>query len=128
MTVTGANGSGYLSIGPSMTSSPSTSTLNFEAGQTLANNVTLRIGSGGRVSTVIVGAAGLRADVLLDVTGYYLNGSGGAHWYPVARSRRLVDTRIGQGPVRSVQGRRDPLVPGDRRTRARRTPAPSPAT
>ena len=96
VTVTGATGTGYLSIGPTMTSSPNTSTLNFQAGRTLANNVTLKLGTGGRVSAVIVGTTGLRADVLLDVTGYYVAGDGGAHWYPVAAHRRL-DTRVGTG-------------------------------
>jgi subtilisin len=96
VTVVGATGAGFLSIGPSMTSSPSTSTLNFQAGQTLANNVTLRLTTGGRVSAVIVGPSSLRADVLLDVTGYYLSGNGGAHWYPVTPFRRL-DTRVGIG-------------------------------
>ncbi|MGK2852192.1 MAG: S8 family serine peptidase, partial [Candidatus Limnocylindrales bacterium] len=96
VTVTGSTAAGYLAVGPSMTSSPSTSTLNFSRGATLANNLTLRIGSGGKVSAVIVGTAGLRADVILDVTGYYLAGEGGAHWYPVA-SKRLLDTRSAQG-------------------------------
>jgi hypothetical protein len=96
VTVTGATGGGYLAIGPSMSSSPSTSTLNFEGGRTLANNVTLKLGTGGRVSAVIVGATGLRANVLLDVTGYYVNGDGGAHWYPVPAHRRL-DTRVNLG-------------------------------
>ncbi|MDH5243333.1 MAG: S8 family serine peptidase [Chloroflexota bacterium] len=96
VTVTGATGSGYLSIGPTMTSTPSTSSVNFLKGRNQANNLTLRMGSGGTVAAVIVGATGMRAHVVLDVTGYYLPGNDGAAWYPVV-PKRLLDTRIGRG-------------------------------
>ncbi len=96
VTITNATRTGFLSIGPSMTSSPSTSTVNFRAGQTIANNVTVRVGSGGTVQAVVNGSTGVRADVLFDVTGYFLSGDDGAHWYPVAPVRRL-DTRVATG-------------------------------
>ena len=96
VTVTGATGSGYLAVGPTLSTPPPTSTLNFVAGRALANNITVRVSTSGRVSAVIVGAAGLRADVVLDITGYYLNGNGGARWYAMP-VRRLIDTRTGKG-------------------------------
>jgi hypothetical protein len=96
LTITSPTAAGYASIGPTMTSSPATSAINFRSGQTLANNLTLRLGSGGSVGAVIVGSTGMRAHMILDVTGYYRSGSGGAEWYPIAPKRQL-DTRTGTG-------------------------------
>jgi hypothetical protein len=96
VTVVGATSPGYLSIGPSMSSTPSTSTLNYANSRPLANNLTVRLGSGGRISAVIVGRTNSHAHVIFDVTGYYVAGDSGARWYPVP-SKRLVDTRIGRG-------------------------------
>jgi spore germination protein YaaH len=96
LTVTGSTAGGYVSIGPSMTSTPSTSTLNFGRGVTVANNVTLRLGSGGKVGAVYVGTSGARAHLILDVTGYYLAGSGGASWHPIDPVR-LLDSRTSNG-------------------------------
>jgi hypothetical protein len=97
LTVVGQTRAGYVSIGPSMTSSPTTSTINVAAGVTLANNVTLQIGSSGNVSAVFVGGGSSAwTHLVLDVTGYYLAGSSGASWFPVNASR-LVDTRTNTG-------------------------------
>ncbi|CAN5638028.1 hypothetical protein BH20CHL7_BH20CHL7_06280 [soil metagenome] len=96
LTVTGATSAGYVSIGPSMTSRPSTSTINFATGQTLANGLTLRVGSGGKVSAVFNGASGSRVHLVLDVTGYYRDDSSAATWYPMA-PKRILDTRTGNG-------------------------------
>jgi spore germination protein YaaH len=96
LTVTGATDSGYVSIGPSMTSSPSTSTINVKAGQTAANGLTLRIGSADMVSAVFASSSGASAHLLLDVTGYYRIGTTGSTWYPLTPTR-LLDTRSGNG-------------------------------
>jgi len=94
VTVTGATAAGYLAIAPSLTKSPTTSTLNFPKGGTLANNLTLPLGGDGKVSAVVVGPAGMTTHVIMDVTGYFMAGAGGARWYPIAPSRQL-DTRVG---------------------------------
>ena len=96
LTVTGATSSGYVAIGPSMTATPSTSTINLRKGQTLANGLTLRVAPDGTVSAVFRGAGGARAHVILDVTGYYKAGTGGATWYAMDPTR-LLDTRTGNG-------------------------------
>ena len=96
LTVTGATDSGYVSIGPSMTSTPSTSTINFKAGETAANGLTLRIGSGDNVSAVLASTTGASAHLILDVTGYYRIGTDGATWYRLSPTR-LLDTRSGNG-------------------------------
>ncbi|MGK2851792.1 MAG: hypothetical protein ACSLFN_12885, partial [Candidatus Limnocylindrales bacterium] len=71
LTVTGATAGGYVSIGPSMTGSPSTSTLNLAKGQTIANGLTLRVGSGGTVGAVFMSASGAKAHEILDLVGYF---------------------------------------------------------
>ena len=97
LTVTGATTSGYVSVGPTMDSTPTTSTLNFSSGQTAANGLTLRIGSGGKVGAVFRGTTtSSRAHLVLDVTGYYKVGGTGASWYPLTPTR-LLDTRVGTG-------------------------------
>ena len=95
VTVTGATAAGYLSIAPTLTKTPTTSTLNFLKGDTLANNLTLPLSGDGKVSAIVVGAAGLTTHVLMDVTGYFMPGASGARWYPIAPTRQM-DTRIGQ--------------------------------
>jgi hypothetical protein len=96
LTATGGTASGYVSLGPSMTSSPSTSTLNLARGKTVANNVTVRLGSGDKLSAVYVAAADARIHLVFDVTGYYRAGSGGARWYAIDPVR-LLDTRVPNG-------------------------------
>ncbi len=97
LTVTGATSGGYVSVGPTMDSTPTTSTLNVATGKTLANGLTLRIGSGGKVGAVFRGAStSAQAHLILDVTGYYKVGGTGASWYPL-KPTRLLDTRVGTG-------------------------------
>ena len=96
LTATGATRNGYVAIGPSMTSTPSTSTLSVRASRTTANNVTLRLGSGGKAGLVFVAASGTTTHLVFDVTGYYKQGNAGAEWYPVSPVR-LLDTRSGNG-------------------------------
>ncbi len=96
LTGTGATAGGFVSMGPTMTSSPSTSTLNLGKTAARANNVTLRLGSGGKAGLVFVGPSGSSAHLVFDVTGYYRAGSSGAKWYPVTPVR-LLDTRSANG-------------------------------
>jgi spore germination protein YaaH len=71
LTVTGSTASGYVSIGPEMTASPKTSTINVGKGQTLANGLTLRVGAGGKVSAVFASSSGAKIHQLVDLTGYF---------------------------------------------------------
>jgi hypothetical protein len=71
VTVTNTQGPGFISIYPTGTSQPTVSTLNYVAGQTVANAAVVPIGSvgaGGAV-TVVAGVSG--ADLIIDVNGYY---------------------------------------------------------
>jgi serine protease len=71
LTVVGQTGAGYLFIGPAADNNPASSTLNFPAGDTRANAVTVGLGAGGTLSFTYVGHAGTTAQVLFDVTGYF---------------------------------------------------------
>lgn len=70
VTVTGATGQGHLRLWPSDELRAGTSTVNFTAGVTRANNAVLRLSAAGRFSVFCSMASGA-ADVLVDVAGYF---------------------------------------------------------
>lgn len=96
LTVVGETAGGYVSVGPDATANPTTSTLNFPPGDIRANGLTVKLGAGGRLSAVYKASAGATTHLVLDVTGYYLGGLGGARFYPLSPGRAL-DTRYGIG-------------------------------
>jgi len=93
LTVTGQTAAGYVSLTPSPTANPPSSTLNFPVGDNRANNVTIALGAGGTLSAVYKAAAGKHTHVILDVTGYFLAGSG--QTYTPLSPVRVLDSRSG---------------------------------
>jgi hypothetical protein len=91
LTVTQQTALGYLSLTPTATANPSSSTLNFPVGDNRANNVTIALGPGGTLSVVYKATAGKHTHVLLDVTGYFLAGSG--QTYTPLAPDRVLDSR-----------------------------------
>ena len=69
-TATEPSADGYLTVYPNGTTAPSTSNLNFVAGETVANLAAVEIGSGGNVA--ITNFAGT-THVVVDVVGYFAN-------------------------------------------------------
>jgi hypothetical protein len=67
-TVTQGSAQSFLTIYPEGTTRPLASNLNWVAGQTIPNLVTVKLGSGGGIS--IFNATGT-VDVLLDLAGFY---------------------------------------------------------
>jgi hypothetical protein len=67
-TVTGTSASSYLTIWPAGQSRPITSSLNWPAGVTIPNSVTVRVGTAGKIS-VFNGYGS--ADVIADVAGWF---------------------------------------------------------
>jgi hypothetical protein len=59
-------------VGPVPTAKPKTSALNFRKGDVNANGVTVALGAGGSLSVTYMSAARSTADVVLDVTGYFM--------------------------------------------------------
>jgi hypothetical protein len=95
LTVVNQTAAGYLSITPTPDNSPSTSSLNFPGGDVRGNNVTSPL-SDGKASIVYKATSGAKADVLLDVTGYFLENNAGATYFALDPVR-LLDTRVGNG-------------------------------
>lgn len=88
LNVTGVNptGNGYLTLFPALTTRPGTSNLNLRAGETAANLVVVKLGSGGGVSYYNGGPS---VEVIADVAGYYPMGESFTATNPV----RVLDTR-----------------------------------
>lgn len=86
-----------MSVWPSGTAQPTASSLNFAAGQTIPNLVTVKVGAGGKVS--FANALGTVDVMVADVVGYYDDGTGPGdpvhrhHTEPAARLPR-VDRRM----------------------------------
>ena len=95
--VTGPTATGYLTVLPAGEALPLASNLNFDAGQTVPNLVTAKLGSGGSVH--LYNAMG-STHVIVDVAGWYDDGTSptGATYHPVTPSR-ILDTRNGPSPL-----------------------------
>ena len=96
LTVTGQTGAGYVSLTTIATTSPRSSTLNFPAGDTRANNVTVPLSAAGKLAAVYKAAAGRSAQLVFDVTGYFVPGASGSG-YSVLAPTRFLDSRAGKG-------------------------------
>lgn len=69
LTVTLTSGDGHLSISPDGSPQPVVSTLNYVAGQTVANNVLAGLGTTGGISVFSL----VSVDFIIDVNGYFLD-------------------------------------------------------
>ena len=71
LTVTQQSAGGYLLLGPTPVDFPTSSTLNFPAGDDRANAATVALGSGGTLSVVLVSGTVGTCQVVFDATGYF---------------------------------------------------------
>ncbi len=96
LTATNVTALTYITAWPEGTARPTTSNLNPAAGQTLANRVIVKVGSGGRVD--LFNAAG-RTDLVADVTGWFTDGSASTsgRTFVGLTPYRILDTRYGTG-------------------------------
>ncbi|WP_326588894.1 hypothetical protein [Streptomyces sp. NBC_01294] len=100
VTVTNPKEAGHLTVFPSGGSIPTTSNVNFRAGQTVANSVIVPVGPDGSIN--VRNAAWAGTDVVVDVVGYYSADSKGA--FMPLKPGRLLDTRAASwihGPLRA---------------------------
>jgi hypothetical protein len=79
------------------------SNLNYGAGQTVANSAIVPLDSAGDVDVCSSGDADARADALVDVTGYFTQGSGAG--YQPTTPDRILDTRNGTGAPKAKVGK-----------------------
>ncbi|MGR4881392.1 hypothetical protein ACIPUC_18570 [Streptomyces sp. LARHCF249] len=101
VTVTNPKETGHLTVFPSGQTAPSTSSVNFTAGQTIANSVIVPVGADGKIS--VRNGAWAGADVIVDVVGYYSQASNGAYM-PLAPGR-MLDTRDPSWPYGQLPAR-----------------------
>jgi LPXTG-site transpeptidase (sortase) family protein len=113
VTATGTNGGGYVSVFPVGVATPTVSNLNADqAGQTLANLVTVPVGSGGKVNVF----SSVGTHLIADVFGYYeaAKSAKEGRFVPLAPTR-AYDSR-GRSRLAANGTLRVPLakwVPGD---------------
>jgi len=69
--VTAATAPGHLTFYPSGAPAPNTSTINFRAASTRANNAIVPLGQGGAIDVLCVQSPGNTAQVIIDVSGYF---------------------------------------------------------
>ncbi|MEX2625722.1 MAG: hypothetical protein WD225_02500, partial [Ilumatobacteraceae bacterium] len=86
VTVTGAQGAGFVTVWPCDQPRPATSSLNFVGGQTVPNAVVVKLSPSGTACLYNAQAA---TDLLADVNGYFPAGSG----YEPLQPGRLLDSR-----------------------------------
>ncbi len=104
VTVTGATGSGFITVYPCDAAKPNASNLNYVAGDTVANLVVAKVGSNGKVCIYTDGATNLIADV----EGFY---PGTTRFVSMAPAR-LLDTRLGGSTGDGLFAGSGPLAAG----------------
>ena len=72
LTVTAATAGYAVFLGPNPTPSPTSSTINFVAGDNIANGVTVALGAGGTLSATYLSSPGNTTALVFDVTGYFV--------------------------------------------------------
>jgi hypothetical protein len=97
----------YFTIWPSSSNMPLASSLNLSPGQTIANFVTVELGSTGKIS--LYNAFG-QANAILDVEGYYEAQPNYQGLYNPIAPYRICDTRNGQNNTTQCKGKT--LQPG----------------
>jgi len=109
VTIVNQTAAGYVAVTPNLTSSPTSSTINFPVGDVRANNFSLPLGPAGNLSAVYKAVAGNKTNVIIDITGYFVAGPTQNRFHPLAVPARVIDTRTGTGLV-------GPFVSGTPRT------------
>jgi len=87
VTVTGATAGSFLTAWPSGVAKPNASNLNFSAGQTVANLVVVKVGTGGKISLFNNSGS---VNVIADVVAYF--SPTGAAYTPLI-PQRILDSR-----------------------------------
>jgi len=98
LTITNQTTAGWIYLGPTVDSAPASSTINFPTGDNRANGVTVALSPQGTVGAWYGASPGATVDLIIDVTGYFLAGSGGAGYVPFG-PQRVLDTRPNSGIV-----------------------------
>ena len=95
VTATGSSAASFLTVYPADENTPNASNVNFGAGQTIPNLVTVKLSSAGAVK--IATAVG-STDVILDVVGYFDDGTQVNDSFTGIAPVRILDSREAAGP------------------------------
>ena len=98
VTVTGATQDGWITVWPKGQPQPTTSNVNFSAGQTVPNAVIAKVGAGGAVR--IDNARGC-AHVIVDIVGWFAAGTPAAGGLTPLQPARIYDSRSAGGCIGS---------------------------
>lgn len=110
VTATDSTANSYLKIAPmALTAMPNVSSLNFGAGETVANLVTVRLGTN---RSIRIGTANGSTHVVADLVGYYDTADPAGEWFHPMDPVRALDSR---GPVGGWKGM---LLAGDANVRS----------
>jgi len=98
VTATNTKSSGFFTVFPAGSTQPTVSNLNFVAGQTVANLVTVALSAAGAVS---IYSSGTDADAVVDVEGYYTStpSTNGYGLYDAVAPFRAIGTLADGAPV-----------------------------
>ena len=99
VTITDATAASFLTIGPSGGLVPLASNMNFVAGQTEANLVTVQVGAGGKIDLTNHSGG---VHVVADLLGYFRAGAGDR--FTGVTPGRILDSRNGTGGYASPWG------------------------
>lgn len=99
VTVAGPAGAGHVVAYPTGTQRPGTSNVNFAKGQTQANEVVTRLGTGAHAGKVTLFVAGGSVDLIADLVASVVPGStaGGQLFNALEEPARVMDSRKGTG-------------------------------
>ena len=101
VTATGTSSAGFFTVFPTGGALPNASNLNWTAGMTVPNRVIVPVGANGQVS--VYNGLG-KADLIVDVNGYFTDGTGTGASFTAINPTRIVDTRNGTGGFSSQLG------------------------
>lgn len=94
---------GYLTAYADGTSTPTTTTVSFSAGQAIGAMSIIPVNtSNGRID--VYNASGGTTDVIADVVGYFTPGTTGQKYHPLDATR-LFDTRLNNDPLKTNEAR-----------------------
>ncbi len=105
VTVTGPSQGGWITAWPSGEAQPNVSNLNFSAGQTVPNLVTVKTGANGKIN--LFNSTGA-SHVIADIAGYYTSKAAVSGQFKALAPARVLDTRNGTG----TGGNRAPIGSG----------------
>ncbi len=92
LTAVDGSGNGFVTAyQDGLSAVPSTSNLNYAAGQTVASDAIVPVGGDGEIDLYVGGASTQSVDLIADVQGYY-SASGASAYVPLAPTR-VIDTR-----------------------------------